>query len=244
MNIKSSDYLKVISVNIERDLHFDRLIPFLKKNQPDIVLMQEVCEKDIPFLEKSLGMKGTFAVLNSLKDIENSTMGLLNLTALPAKTYSTYYRGNEKEPPVIEKGKNEGAKTARAILVTEFMKGNHPYCVINTHFTWTPDGHPSEKQVVDLDIMLEYLSKIPEFILGGDFNAPRGRPIFDKIAEKYRDNIPKTVTTTIDKDLHKAGDLQLVVDSIFTTPAYQVDAVEVISGVSDHCAILAEISVK
>jgi endonuclease/exonuclease/phosphatase family metal-dependent hydrolase len=244
LNIKPVDYLKVISVNIERDLHLDRLIPFLKEHQPDIVLMQEVFEKDIAFLEKATGMHSSFAVLNSFKNMENSNLGLLSLSVLPTKTYSIYYRGNSSEPPIIEIGKNQGALIARAILVTEFTKDNHRYCVINTHFTWTPDGRASEKQYVDLDKMMNHLEEIPEFIMGGDFNAPRGRVIFDKIAKKYKDNIPKNITTTIDKDLHKAGDLQLVVDSIFTTPIYHVDSLEVISGVSDHCAIVATISVK
>ena len=93
----------------------------------------------------------------------------------------------------------------------------------------------------DLKVLFELLENIPEFILCGDFNAPRGTAIFDSIAEKYKDNIPQDISTTIDKNLHKAGDLQLVVDGLFTTPEYKVDSIKILDKLSDHCAILATI---
>ena len=183
MDINQEDGLKIISLNIEQDKHFDRILPFLKENQPDIVLLQEVFAKDIPFIEKATGMKSAFAILNTFRGVENSQAGILNLSSVAViKSNSIYYRGNGSDPPVIGLEPGEGANMARAILVTECIKGNHQYCVINTHFTWTPDGHPSENQRIDIDIMLQQLAKIPEFILAGDFNAARGRPIFNKLA--------------------------------------------------------------
>lgn len=238
------DSLKIVSLNIEQDKHFDRIIPFFKECQPDVILMQEVLLEGIPFLEQTLRMNHSVAILNTYRGIENSKLGLVTFSALGTNSYSIYYRGDPLSPPEIEKGKGQAANLARAILVTELVKSGHPYRMINTHFTWTPDGHPSERQYVDVDVMLQHLSKIPEFVLCGDFNAPRGKPIFDKIASKYKDNIPPHITTTIDKNLHRAGDLNLVVDGIFTTPRYQVDSVEIISGLSDHCAILAKVAVK
>lgn len=92
-----------------------------------------------------------------------------------------------------------------------------------------------------MPILLKFLSEIPEFILCGDFNAPRGGIIFDTIASKYKDNIPSEINTTIDKNLHKAGDLKLVVDGLFTTPSYQITSIKIIDSLSDHCAILANI---
>ncbi len=228
--------LKVVSLNIEQDKHFDRIIPFFKESQPDVILMQEVYFKDIPLLEKTLTMHAAFAILNTFRNKENSEFGLVTLSALETNSYSIYYRGDPANPPAL--GKGEAANQARAILVTDLVKNNAQYRVVNTHFTWTPDGQPTERQYTDIDILLQHLSEIPEFVLCGDFNAPRGRPIFDKIASRYKDNIPSDITTTIDQHLHKAGDLNLVVDGIFTTPTYQVNAVEVISGLSDHCAVM------
>ncbi len=80
------------------------------------------------------------------------------------------------------------------------------------------------------------------FVLCGDFNAPRGGEIFSELAARYRDNIPAQYTTSIDASLHRAGDLQLMVDGIFTTPEYQASSVLLHSGVSDHYAVTADIT--
>lgn len=237
--------LKIVSINIETDRHYDRVIPFIKKHQPDVVLMQEVFENDINFIENALNMKGTFTVLNTYSNVENSTLGILSLSLLPLlKKENRYYRGESDTIPQIRKGFAEAANINRMLLLTEYLKDNQKFCLINTHFTWTPDGLPSEKQYEDIEKMLQHLSNIDEFVLCGDFNAPRGGPIFKKIAEKYQDNIPISITSTIDKDLHKAGDLNLVVDGLFTTPRYIVNSVEIVSGVSDHCAIVATINLN
>jgi len=52
-----TDFLKLISLNIEKDRHFDLILPFLKKHQPDVILLQEVFSKDIPKIEEALQMK-------------------------------------------------------------------------------------------------------------------------------------------------------------------------------------------
>ncbi len=235
----STTGLNIVSVNIEKDRHFDRLMPFLKKQQPDVILLQEVLSKDIAYFEKSLEMKSHYAGLNHYDD--GSQHGILTLSTYPLfKTYALYYRGDGDNLPLLKHAEPE--KMARAILITEIIKDNQLYCLINTHFTWSPNGKPSVLQNEDINILMRLLSEIPEFVFCGDFNAPRGTPIFDTIASKYKDNVPAHIETTIDKNLHKAGDLKLVVDGIFSTPAYQINSVEIVDSLSDHCAILAKIT--
>ncbi len=235
--------LKIVSLNIEMDRHFDRIIPFLKEQKPDVILLQEVFEKDIPYLEKHLEMKLVFtaAIKYLLINNEKQKLGTATFSNLEiTKHYSDYYHGDGRNLPVTHYG--EAEKGARSILVVEVVKDHQFYCLVNTHFSWTPNGKPDAQQHKDLTAMLYLLSKIPEFILCGDFNTPRGMPIFDAIAHKYKDNIPSYIRTTIDKNLHRAGDLQLVVDGLFTTLPYHVDSIEVVNNLSDHCAILATIS--
>lgn len=231
--------LNIVSVNIEKDRHFDRLMPFLKKQKPDVILLQEVLSKDIAYFEKSLEMESHYAALNRYAD--STQLGILTLSNYPLlKTCAMYYRGDGDNLPLLEHAEPE--KMARAILVTEIIKENQRYCLINTHFTWSPNGQPSALQNEDINILMQLLSEIPEFVFCGDFNAPRGTAIFDKIASKYKDNIPLHINTTIDKNLHKAGGLKLVVDGIFSTSAYQINSVEIVDSISDHCAILAKIT--
>ena len=66
--------------------------------------------------------------------------------------------------------------------------------------------------------------------------------MFARIAKKYKDNIPPHYVTSLDRKLHRAGHLELMVDGLFSTSEYLLDHVELRSGVSDHCAIIAELS--
>lgn len=237
-----ADFLKIISLNIETDRHFDRIIPFLKQHRPDVILLQEVLFKDIPKLEDELEMKSVFAIMKVLvRKEDQQPLGIATFSSLPMINYSTYYRGDGAHPPIVSEA--DPTNTTQVILVTEVVKNKKSYCLVNTHFTWTPDGQPNNLQHHDLQALFKHLSPISDFILCGDFNAPRGRIIFDKIASKYKDNIPTYITTTIDKNLHRAGDLQLVVDGLFSTPKYRVESVELFDNLSDHYAISAKIFV-
>ncbi|MBY0293649.1 MAG: endonuclease/exonuclease/phosphatase family protein [Alphaproteobacteria bacterium] len=235
------NYLNILSLNIEKSNHFSRIISFFQQKKPNVLLLQEVFLEDIPILEKELGMKSTFAAMKTLIYKEGQkTLGLATFSTLPlAKTYRTYFFGTDENLPIGPEG--NPSNIARAILLTEIVKDNKTYCLINTHFTWTPDGQDNPQQHQDLQNLFHLLSEIPEFILCGDFNAPRGKVIFNKIASKYKDNIPSHITTTLDKNLHRAGNLQLVVDGLFSTPKYSVESVEIFDGLSDHCAISAKI---
>ncbi len=237
--------LKIVSLNIEADRHLEAVANFIHVQKPDVVMLQEVLDKNIGYFEKSIGMKGIYAPQNVIyDDTEEYTLGLLTLTNLSvSNSYSAYYKGSADKLPRLHIGETpEGS--ARVLLVTEVTKENRHYRLLNTHFTWTPNGKPNEQQCQDLEILLKILEKIPEFVFCGDFNAPRGTAIFDAIAKRYKDNIPIEITTTIDKNLHKAGDLNYVVDGLFTTSRYLANVVKIHNGVSDHCGVTAEIKIN
>lgn len=183
-------------------------------------------------------MDFVFAPLSKIKFHDGiKTLGIATFSKFKIIESSfMLYRGSSKTIPVIYR--TEPEKMNRGILKTFVQKDSQTFCLVNNYFTWSPEGNPNLAQRADLKKLLKLLSQIPGFVMCGDFNAPRGREIFDKLAKVYKDNIPKDVTTTIDKNFHYAGDLQLVVDGLFTTKGYRVKGVKVINGVSDHCAII------
>jgi hypothetical protein len=73
-------------------------------------------------------------------------------------------------------------------------------------------------------------------------NAPRGKESFSRLAKKYKDNIPPEYKTSIDQNLHKVKGIQFMVDGLFTTPSYKASDVKLVDGVSDHMAVVAEIT--
>lgn len=253
--INVENNINLISVNTEGHRHMvQRVIPFLKERQPEVVLLQDCYERGFKMVADGLGLEPAFAPHERRKlyfdhgDIEICGVATLSRYGFTDKDIFYYVRDGEPDLPMHQEFMNrpgeEVARLRRAALLTGVAKGSNRFRFANVYFTWTPDGQASSYQRKDLQILLDYLGIFSEVILCGDFNAPRGREIFDRIATVYQDNIPVEVLSTLDPLLHNAArrkDLQLVVDGLFTTPGYCASEVKVVSGVSDHCAIVANI---
>lgn len=239
--------IKLVSLNIELNRHLDLVLPFLKKEEADVLLLQEVLERDLEKISQFLKMQAIFTPLCKLawEEFGDSppTLGIATLTRLKVESSEiSYYSGSRETLPILLQ--NQAHRMSRAHIKIVVEKKGDQFCLVNTHFTWTPNGQPNARQRRDLRKMLNLLKDTPELILCGDFNAPRGREIFDQLGKVYKDNISPSITTTIDQNLHRVKGLQLVVDGLFTTKGYQVQDVEVVDGVSDHCAIVANVTME
>lgn len=234
--------LRLVSVNIERSKHLDRVIPFLHTENPDVVCMQELNEWDVEHFKKELSMEVSYVPLGINPKEQHHPdgpgvigIGIFSRSIISATTY--FYRGRAENGRVSVHHLLQNL----ALLVCEIKHEDTIFRVITTHFTWTPDGLPTELQRTDCTHMLESLESIDQFILCGDFNAPRGGEIFTRIANRYTDTIPPEYISSIDGDLHRAGPLPYMVDGLFSTPEYVVSGVRLQNAVSDHCAIVARI---
>lgn len=239
--------IKLIDINIEGDKHLQKVLSFLKKERPDIVCLQEVFQDDIPLFEKELKMKRYFS---GMMYVRNKTlfcisprglMGVLILTKIvPTNFGNAYYVGSINNiPDFIDQYHNSNN---RVIQWVEIIINQQKFTIANTHFTWSREGKTSSLQRKNLKKLFQILNQIEPCILCGDFNAPRGWEIYNSLIKRFKDNIPPEITTTIDADIHIAGDLQKVVDYIFSSPQYQVNDVKVIGGLSDHKAVMGMIS--
>lgn len=241
--------IQFLSLNIEGNKHLDLVEAFLLKHRPNLIALQEVNEEDVVYLTSILGYQYCFESMVTMYNPKLKRFikwGLLimwdkSFTLSETKVHHYFtYEGSHEE--IIARRKPNDHD--RLLLVAHLQRGDDSYRIVNTHFIWTLRGSVSELQRTTLKTMLQLLS-VHEydtgFILCGDFNAPRGKEIWDALALKFKDNIPKNITTTIDQQLHRAKGLQRVVDGVFTTKHYSVSGVEVIGGVSDHMAILATI---
>jgi endonuclease/exonuclease/phosphatase family metal-dependent hydrolase len=238
--------IKLISLNTEAGKHWERILPWVKKFQPDIICFQEVFEDDIEMLKQELGMDGIFAPLARITKPNRYELpplgrwGMVVLTNLPFEDASyAYYKGSGDHIPEMVDGEPNSINRGLAMLRCD--KDGLTYTVATTHFTWSTNGDTSEEQLHDFARLALLLEKVPEVILCGDFNAPRGRDVFNLLSERYTDNIPADVTSSLDEELHRVGYKQLMVDGLFTSPAYKAEDVEVVCGVSDHCGITARV---
>lgn len=238
---------RLITLNIEGNKHFDRFLPVLKNLNPSIVCFQELYEVDCNYLAQELGMSA-YQYLPTVKvekpsDYENmrprGNWGIGMMTKLDVKQWETFRYGPDSELKVFEQPNDP----VPSIIIACLSNGKEEYQIASTHFTWSNHGEATDRQRQDFTNLQAILANYPELVLCGDFNAPRGREIFSLFETLFKDNVPAEVTTTIDNDLHYAHkNLQLVVDTIFTTPGYQASNVQILNGVSDHMGIYAEIS--
>lgn len=238
--------LKLISLNIESHKHLEKVLALFQAEQPDVICLQEIFKVDLPFFTEALGMEAHFL---PCADIDRPTnyefdplgeWGIAILTRLPHQEFNAeYYVKHGPNPAKIID--YEANSVDRGVIWTTVTKDDQPFTIATTHFTWSEAGSATELQAKNMTELLRILEPLPELILCGDFNAPRGRVTFQMLADRYIDVIPAQYTTSLDPDLHRVKNLELMVDGLFITPQYQAHNVRLVSGVSDHQAIVAEL---
>ncbi len=226
--------MKLISINIEHNKHDDLVLAFLKKEAPDLVCIQELLEEKFEFYKEQLGLPGVYQFLYyemSAPDCIGKKQGI----AIFAKDM----KAHSSTPFKIHV---ESANHNLILLSAEISDGKETFKVATTHLPVTHHGEVTSFQLQVVDALLAALGKLGDFIFCGDTNAPRGKESFDRIAAKYKDNIPAEYKTSLDQDLHRVKGLQYMVDGLFTTHAYEASEVTLVNGVSDHMAIVATIT--
>lgn len=230
--------LKLVSINIEGQKHLELVKQFLTKENADIVCLMEVCKDDI----LDLASKNFPFVIFAPNDVfvdSGKEVGVGMLSKYPIYEVAKY--GCEENQDKYTKLPGMGTHMP-LLLFSKIMVENEEFRIGAIHFSWTKDGKENERQVQRLKKLLTFLKDKDEFVLCGDFNIPRKYKLYYALAEKYKDNIPEKIKTTIDPVLHRAnfvqkGKLQLVVDYVWSTPKYRVSEVRVEQGVSDHCGV-------
>lgn len=239
--------LKLIQLNIERGLHLPDTIPFLRKEAPDIVCLQEVYAEHVPELEAAVGGSAVFEPMSIYDGREH---GVAIVTKHKIVNRVVYQIGEYSEPlPVYDESTFESKYTTSRFvaLQVDVMAVDTLYRVVTTHLPVTDKGEPAAFQDETIQKLLAALEAQGDLMLTGDFNAPRGGRAFSKLASVYTDNVPSHYKTSIDIARHRSGKVRphelvdKMVDGVFSTPGYMVTDVRLQDGVSDHCAVIASI---
>lgn len=236
----------VLTVNIEGDNHLPEIKKLVLDKNPDVVCVQEIFSDDMNYFQEILHVRGVFVPLcrieipNTVRLPTRGEWGLAIFSRLPVSSLFIHpYQGTLNHVPIYING--EPNSTNRAIVIAKLDIEGKPAYVATTHFTWTDKGAVTDLQHQHLEKVLSIMKQYEPVVFCGDFNAPRGKAIFDRLASVYVDNVPKNIQTTIDQNLHRKLGIQFVVDGMFTSSQLRASHVEVIDGVSDHMAIFAKI---
>lgn len=240
--------IKIVSVNIEGDKHLDTVDTLLVQENPDIVLLMEATEQGMKQLAGSTYPYTAFAPNDVVGNIAgmhgDEKVGVAILSKYTLLGSETYYCEERIEDYLVEK---PDATHAPVLLLASVATADDVWQVGAVHFSWTPDGAPNARQRKHAELLIKHLQTKGELLVGGDFNIPRGSELYHKLATSLRDNVPLEAQTTIDPDLHRVnmdnrGKLALVVDYAWSTKEYSVGDLRVVSGVSDHCALVYYVS--
>jgi exonuclease III len=238
--------LSLASINVERSKHIPRVVAFLLAQNPEIVCLQELVPEDIAPLCEQLGYAHRFYIpmcrFPEPSGPLTSGIGILSRHAF-ASTEDIRYGGGGSGLDLLDRTSEESRfrTNSYSVGLVRVIVGDAAFDIGTTHFPWTDDARTSDFQRTSCDTLLQLLQD-RSLLLCGDFNAPRGREIFTRLAGQWTDHIPPAYATSLDPALHRAGPLQLMVDGVFTTAGYGVSDVVLHQGVSDHCAITARIS--
>lgn len=236
--------LTIVNINCEMHRHLDTILPFLEKTEPDIVCLQEVYEHDVVHFAHATNSTSFFAP-NAIYytegiagDAQELGVGYLTNDQTAKAETVDYFRA---DTPLEFANPTHGYNWRRSLIVVHETRAQVPFHLATTHFTWTPHGDPDDAQRVSQQILMKKLSSYEDVLLVGDLNAPRGGEIYKTFTREYTDHVPQDYTTSIDMNLHRAGDVGLVVDHVLSRGTVPVRSVAYRFGVSDHAAIVIEV---
>jgi endonuclease/exonuclease/phosphatase family metal-dependent hydrolase len=215
----------------------------------DVVLIQEVYEDHVVAIANYLSRAYyRFVPMHHihLEAGQLNRIGLAIFSRYPLDEYAWTYYGlfNELLPGDWDSGSYGGKPALVVFQQAQVSIGGVKYRLGQTHFSWTPGGKFLPHQQIHLRNLLAIIGDEP-IVWGGDLNMPRATsPGWQMITERFADNIPATVLSTLDPVFHPAvfrQGKQFVLDGLFSTSPYRVSRVELVTGVSDHILVTATV---
>jgi exonuclease III len=250
--------VKLITLNIEGDRHLERVVPFIERENPDVVCLQEVF---VDTLKEFTARGYTHVFLPMTEKLHNGVPTPWGVAICARGSlcdiYSMYYRDvtfaedDAYWKALQEKGVTKNGFKNGVIGACAEIDGIE-YVVSTTHFTWTENGEtPSQEQVSSMRALLSYTTKRGSHLLCGDFNIPRNiNSLFEDLVTAYTDNVPTRYVSSLDKDLHRLKDNpdkkhvleSFMVDYVFSQSPYRVSDARLEFNLSDHAAVVAIIT--
>lgn len=253
--------LKIISLNLyEGGLLFDAIFNFLDKEQPDILLLQEVnnsSEKELAQHFRSLEvLKNHFPEWEHRYDPEfvavrpqgKIPIGNAIFSKFPVqKNWHHHFGipyGEFVSPPVD----NDFSKHPKNIQCCQIEINGSMYLICNLHGIWGLDGKDTPERLAMAETILNQLQGYQNIILGGDFNVQADTQTISKIEKKLKNVFKNSLTTSFNpkrKNLSKfPGYATAVVDVLFVS-----DNIKVVNkkcpqvDVSDHLPLIVTIEI-
>lgn len=252
-----SKVIKIIQINIYKGKYLGELINFLKGENPDIILQQEVScgklnytkDKTLNLFEvikRELGMDGAFNGDVRLEGDENSSFGNAVLTKYPILDQKVVVLAQFRPLTFeeIEHVELIWAQVPRHVLDLVVDVSAQKVHVMSWHGAWTAPPTDTSQTLRQANMAAKYLKSIKEpYILGVDMNnIPQSKTvaIIDKVAINHM--MGSGVLQTTHPKIHKIVPRGYLIDYIFTSNHFKLKSISVPEvTVSDHLPVVAEV---
>jgi len=262
--------ISCLHVNIERSKHINLIDRLLSEKRPEIICLSEVIDTDLEKFAKDHDYHYAFGSEISYANGSNQGVAILSKHNIIETNMLRYDENNTTTPPVISFIERHDTKDRpefrfhyhSVLLVATINKDDQQLTIATAHFPIADhstygDDHDEDhsldetEDIHDINYVRGYFDRLmtlirhlsSPLIFTSDLNNPRGEYMYDALAHELFDQVPQDITTTMDPKIHRVKNIQLVVDTIMTSPDISCSNFEVIDGVSDHKALLAELTV-
>ncbi len=252
--------IKIIQINIYKGKYWEELIDFLKRENPDIITMQEVAISKLNYtnnktislfeeLKNQLGMNGAYNPDVRLEADENSSFGNAVLTKYAILDKKVVVLANFRALTLEEIKHDEliWAQVPRSVLDLVVDANGQKVHAMSWHGAWTAPPTDTPETLRQANMVAEYLKSINEpYILGVDMNnTPQSKTvnIIDEVAVNHM--MDSGVLQTTHPKIHKIVPRGYLIDYIYSSHHFKLRSLQVPQViVSDHLPVVAELELS
>jgi endonuclease/exonuclease/phosphatase family metal-dependent hydrolase len=244
---------RLMSLNIFHGQWIERAVDYIKQENIDICLLQEVTNGEVgdtgkfksnnySRLVESTGMRGVYAgIWDFVNQDKVFNLGLAVLSRFPIINSTNYFYYDQLRNLKIEEFDGDKifpGNVLSSVIEIEKKKVN----ILTTHFIWSLYPEETGKQKKAADALIKYLEKLDSFILGGDFNLTDKSESYQKLTQACVDDRPKALENTLNSRLHRIPGIRLPVDFVF----HKGEGLKVLNSrvpdvdISDHLPVIVD----
>ncbi len=225
--------LKLLQLNIFHGDRLNTIIDFLKKEDFDIICLQELSGGEMSKtgvdnfsdIKKATNYDGVLNVSWRLKDEKTYFgNGILYKKTLNFQNPREFFM---KSYEVLDQIDERWDERARSSVFADLIFDNKKITIGSTHLAWGPTPYDEPYKIEQAKKLFDFVSLVDNpLIITGDFNVPPQSEITKLFSEKFRNlTTENNLTNTLDLRNHKLKDIRpdgLAVDYIFASPEINI----------------------
>ena len=240
----------------------ENAVAFLRAQKPDVITLQEVtagrenfcADKELDvflFLKNELGLNGAFAKSHAVIGDPRSRIGNAVLTRGKVMAHRTIWLKEYAEvPPHDERDHTRDPHNTLDCLIGF---GNVRFRALSAHLAWSQEPVDTPEKIRQAEVLARHLQSLGHepYILGGDFNLPRGTKtlaLIESVSRNLAADPRWGITRSTHPVIHKIASFKpdgLLVDFIFASPHFSPLSVDApVVDASDHLPIRATLEIE